>query len=60
VTFADQARRLAGVTSAALGWPPAVFWDVTPAELAAVFNALAGDVPELPDLSALMELFPDG
>ncbi|MGJ8536849.1 MAG: phage tail assembly chaperone [Parasphingopyxis sp.] len=48
-----------------LGWRPEEFWVATPAELAAVLTAFsdddAGGVPVArPDLSRLMEQFPDG
>ncbi len=35
-TFGDGARRLAGLATRAFGWTPDQFWQVTPAELAAV------------------------
>lgn len=60
--FADGARRLAGMAGAALGWTPDIFWTATPAELAAVIEALAGDTPLPPDaatIARLMEHFPD-
>jgi len=38
-TFTAAAGRLAGIIPRALGWPPQVFWDATPAELAAIFAA---------------------
>lgn len=61
--FARSAIRLAGISGALLGWRPGEFWAATPAELAAVLGALAGD-GEPPaskaDLEQLMEMFPDG
>ncbi len=35
-SFAAGARRLAGMAGRLLNWPPAWFWDATPAELAAI------------------------
>ncbi|MBA4772079.1 MAG: phage tail assembly chaperone [Sphingomonas sp.] len=62
-TFADSARRLAGMAAAMLGWSPDAFWRATPAELASVVAALAGDAPSPPDraeIAALIKAFPDG
>ncbi|WP_414900302.1 phage tail assembly chaperone [Sphingomonas flavalba] len=60
--FAESAARLAGVAGALLGWRPDEFWDATPAELAAVIGALAGETPAADggDVARLMEMFPDG
>lgn len=60
--FADSAARLAGVAGALLGWMPDVFWAATPAELAAVLHALAGEPAGMDggDLARLTEMFPDG
>jgi uncharacterized phage protein (TIGR02216 family) len=64
--FAAGARRLAGFAGAALGWSADQFWNSTPAELAAVIEALAGDEAdaapplERTALARLMEAFPDG
>lgn len=58
--FADAARRLAGQAGALLHWTPDTFWRATPEELAAIFQAMAGEAPEAVDLAALMERFPDG
>jgi uncharacterized phage protein (TIGR02216 family) len=61
-TFAESARSLAGLAGALLGWRPDEFWRATPAELAAVIEALMPE-PEPPasraDLARLMERFPD-
>lgn len=63
--FAAAARRLAGFAGATLGWSAERFWRSTPAELAAVIEALAGgetDVAaplERSALARLMEAFPD-
>ena len=65
--FSDSARRLAGLAGALLGWRPAEFWNATPAELAAILEALSGGggdgggasaTPE--DLERLRRMFPDG
>jgi uncharacterized phage protein (TIGR02216 family) len=60
--FSDAAARLAGLAGALLGWRPDEFWRATPAELAAVLSAIAGDAaPASPvDLARLKEMFPDG
>ena len=61
--FRDRAGRLAGLAGALLGWRPDEFWRATPAELAAVLQAMSGDgaAPASPgDLARLMEMFPDG
>ena len=62
--FADGAARLAGLAGAIAGWRPDEFWRATPAELAAVIGAIAGDsgaaVPDAAELRQLMEMFPDG
>ena len=61
--FSDAAARLAGTAGALLGWRPDEFWNATPAELAAILDALTSE--ETPpasaaDLARLKELFPDG
>jgi uncharacterized phage protein (TIGR02216 family) len=60
--FSDSAARLAGLAGALLGWRPEEFWAATPAELAAIVAALAGETPSAGgnDLARLMERFPDG
>lgn len=62
--FASAAARLAGFAGAYLGWSPDAFWRATPAELAAVAGALAGEGESLPpDGDTIMRLrkaFPDG
>ncbi|WP_375382380.1 phage tail assembly chaperone [uncultured Sphingomonas sp.] len=74
VTFAAAAARLAGAAGALLGWRPGEFWAATPAELACVIRALAGDgagdeaggkappatPPDAGTIRRLMEAFPDG
>ncbi|GAA3695245.1 hypothetical protein GCM10022268_02420 [Sphingomonas cynarae] len=62
-TFAQAAGRLAGQAGAVLGWSPAAFWAATPAEVAAVVGALAGEMAAPPDpatIARLREAFPDG
>lgn len=61
--FGATAARLAGIAGAVLGWSADRFWQATPAELAAVLNALSPESePGLTfsDLRQLMEQFPDG
>lgn len=61
-TFTEAAARLAGLAGALLGWRPDEFWRATPAELAAVLEALAGEpapAASRGDLARLMERFPD-
>ena len=61
--FADAAVRLAGVAGVLLGWRPRDFWEATPAEIAAVLDALSGDAPPCAgsdELVRLREMFPDG
>jgi uncharacterized phage protein (TIGR02216 family) len=62
--FSDCAVRLAGIAGALLGWRPDEFWRATPAELAAVLEALAGGEAAEPasraDLERLERMFPDG
>jgi uncharacterized phage protein (TIGR02216 family) len=61
--FGDCAARLAGAVPLLLGWPPDVFWNATPAELAAI---LAPDATGLPaplsrgELNHLLEHDRDG
>ena len=61
--FSDTAARLAGLAGALLGWRPDEFWRATPAELAAILDAMAPDAPApacADDLARLKEMFPDG
>jgi uncharacterized phage protein (TIGR02216 family) len=60
VKFGDTATRLAGHAGILFGWTPDTFWAATPADLAALVAAAAGDTPAPVDLAALMEAFPDG
>ncbi|HEX8262602.1 MAG TPA: phage tail assembly chaperone [Allosphingosinicella sp.] len=60
--FGECAARLAGLAGALLGWRPDEFWRSTPAELAAVIEAMLGPESEAAsrsDLERLMERFPD-
>ena len=63
MNFSQSAARLAGVAGALLGWRPDEFWRATPAELATIIVALAGEAPAAADggdVARLMEMFPDG
>ncbi|TXC68190.1 phage tail assembly chaperone [Sphingorhabdus soli] len=64
VEFAATAARLAGAAGWLLHWCPDNFWAATPAELAAVLRAAAGEDGEAAvtraDLTAMQERFPDG
>lgn len=63
MSFSQSAARLAGVAGALLGWRPDEFWRATPAELAVIIAALAGDAASAADggdVARLMEMFPDG
>jgi uncharacterized phage protein (TIGR02216 family) len=60
---AAAAARLAGLAGALLGWRPEEFWRATPAELAAILAAFAGETVAPPDaglFAQLKEQFPDG
>ena len=57
---AEEQRAVAGVV---FGWTPEVFWNATPAELAALVRAAAGDEAtplSRGDIERLKEAFPDG
>lgn len=61
--FAEAAARLAGHANLIAGWTPDIFWNATPAGLAAVLHALAGPAGEwvaAGDIARLKEQFPDG
>ena len=61
--FSARAVRLAGAAGLAFGWTPDTFWNATPAELAALVRALAGEAAEplgAAECALLEELFPDG
>ncbi len=63
MTFAQSAARLAGQVPVLLGWKPDDFWRATPAELVAIFAAMAPQAEGAVDKSALkkmMEQYPDG
>lgn len=59
--FAAAALTAARLASAALGWPPEVFWSATPADLR---TALGLDTPaaglDAAAFARLKEAFPDG
>ncbi|HEY0113525.1 MAG TPA: phage tail assembly chaperone [Allosphingosinicella sp.] len=60
--FSEAAAKLAGLAGALLGWRPDEFWKATPAELAAVLEAMFGSAEagaSRSDLERLMERFPD-
>ena len=62
-TFAEGARRLAGLVPRALGWRPNEFWSATPAELAAILatsDSAGGEPLGRAELIALMERDGDG
>jgi uncharacterized phage protein (TIGR02216 family) len=61
--FSGEAAKLAGGAGLLLSWRPDEFWRATPAELAAVLEAMAPageDSASGDDLARLMEMFPDG
>jgi hypothetical protein len=62
--FSEAAARLAGLAGMLLGWRPEEYWSATPAELAAVLEAMLpereGAAADQGDLARLMEMFPDG
>ncbi|WP_230635653.1 phage tail assembly chaperone [Sphingomonas sp. Leaf4] len=63
MSFAEGAARAAGLAGVAFGWSPDAFWAATPAELAALVRAVAGDAPTPCDrdtIARLKERFPDG
>ncbi|WP_156456143.1 phage tail assembly chaperone, partial [Sphingomonas sp. CCH9-E2] len=41
--FSRSAARLAGQAGVAFGWTPELFWNATPAELAVLVRAVAGE-----------------
>ncbi len=62
-TFAEEARRLAGLAGVMFGWRPDDFWRATPDELAALVRACVPQGAAPPDAQAIMalqEAFPDG
>jgi len=56
-SFADAALLLAGHAARALDWTPDIFWNATPAELAACFasNDDARIPPSRDEIAALIE-----
>ena len=62
-SFANCARRLAGLVPRALGWRPGEFWNATPAELAAILadtGEPGGEPLSRVELITLMERDSDG
>jgi uncharacterized phage protein (TIGR02216 family) len=59
--FGEAAARLSGAAAMLLGWRPGDFWDATPKELAAMFEASgeAGTPPDAAAIADLMQRFPD-
>ena len=62
--FSESAGRLAGLAGLLFGWSPDTFWAATPAELAALARAAAGEgsggAPmTLAELERLRARFPD-
>ena len=63
MSFAESARRLAGLAGVLFGWRPSEFWQATPDELATLIVAMRGEPPAAIDraeLARLKEMFPDG
>ncbi len=63
MSFAGAAARMGGLAGVAFGWAPDAFWAATPAELAALVQAVRGDAPDPCDtatMATLKERFPDG
>jgi len=60
--FSENAARLAGIAGALFGWRPDEFWRATPAELAAILNAIRPETAAMSadELARLKEMFPDG
>lgn len=62
-SFGPGASRLAGLCTREFGWTPDQFWQVTPAELAAILT-IENPASEVPlsrtELAALMEREGDG
>lgn len=60
--FGPAAMRLAGLAARTLGWPPDLFWNATPAELAMSLTDPSAQPAPLAraDLHHLMESDPDG
>ncbi|MFN2099121.1 phage tail assembly chaperone [Altererythrobacter sp. MF3-039] len=56
-TFANSARRLAGIAARLLGWRPNDFWNATPAELALALDtpATEGTPPSRSEIEQLIE-----
>ncbi len=60
----ELALRLAGLMARLAGWTPDVFWQATPADVAAVLAGWTGEdgASEIDRaaLATMMEVFPDG
>lgn len=59
IAFAKSAGDLAGLAARALGWTPDVFWQATPAELAAVLAPTAGCESEALSREEMAQLMKD-
>ncbi|WP_345719357.1 phage tail assembly chaperone [Qipengyuania aestuarii] len=55
--FSVGARRLAGLSARALGWPPDIFWNATPEDLALSLGTHDPAVapPSRAEIAAMME-----
>lgn len=56
--LAGQARQLAGMMTRIAGWPPATFWNSTPAEIEAILAAYKAPEeapPSRTQIDAMME-----
>lgn len=55
--FSAGARRLAGLSARALGWPPDIFWNATPEDLALSLGdgQPAAAPPSREEIAAMME-----
>lgn len=60
--FADSALRLAALAAQSLGWTPDIFWNATPAELAACLGSSEAQAASLTraEVMALIESDNDG
>jgi hypothetical protein len=60
--FSESAARLAGLAGVLLGWRPDEFWRATPAELAAILDAMMpeGTPADASLIARLKKDFPDG
>ena len=63
--FGTSAVRLLGTMALVAGWSPDIFWNATPADVAAVLGGWRGEEAggagvDRAALGAMMESFPDG